>query len=642
MTLHASSLGRRHSPSSPSRELRAVCLSLVLLAGMTASAGPSVQVVWTSEKNPGDGAWFNGPIAFPHALSQQAASAFTDPTSTSATTIAVDPSVQYQTILGIGTSLEESTIFNLARMSSAKRTEVLQKLLSPSAGAGMNLVRITLGTSDFTGRTFYTYDDRPYGQTDPSLTYFSIQKDIDYNIISTLQQALAVNPNLKIFASPWSPPAWMKDNQSLIGGRLLTQYIPVLATYYRKAIQAYQAQGIPIYALTVQNEPLYTAPDYPSTSVTSDQERQLIIAVRNELNANGLSGVKIWAYDHNFDSAASYVAPIMSDATANAAVDGVAFHDYAGDPSAMTQVHNSYPSKNMLMTERSWWGTSGADRMAQYFRNWAVSYNAWVTMLDSTIRPEQWTGTPGPTMVIQNAYTYDTYWLLPEYYLIAQYSKFVQPGARRISSTYGSSSSVTNVSFLNPDNTIVSVIINQTAASQTFKLACEGQELLATIPAKTVGTYKWTRQGTSTPANLLANPGFETGNASSWTSEWHNAGLAYKVDTDYPYLGSYKLTLFEVGAYQQLLGQVKSVANGTYTASVYVRSGGGQRVLRLYAKNYGGVEKTAEIGSSVVTNYTRYTITGIQVTTGTIEIGVYTDANAYNWAAFDNFELVRN
>ncbi|WP_224360605.1 glycoside hydrolase family 30 protein [Hyalangium versicolor] len=620
----------------------AVSLSMGMLAGTSAWAGPTAQVVWTSEKNPGDGAWFNGPISFPYALSQQASATFTNPTSTSATTISVDPTAQYQTILGIGTSLEESTVFNLARMSAAKRTEVLKKLLDPATGSGMNFLRITLGTSDFTGRTFYTYDDRPYGQTDTSLTYFSIQKDIDYKIVSTLKEALAVNPNLKIFASPWSPPAWMKDNQSLIGGKLLTQYIPVLATYYRKALQAYQAQGIPIYALTVQNEPLYTAPDYPSTSITSDQERQLIIAVRNELNANGLSGVKIWAFDHNFDSAASYVAPVMSDATANAAVDGIAFHDYAGDPSAMTTVHNSYPSKNMLMTERSWWGTAGADRMAQYFRNWSVSYNAWVTMLDSTIKPEQWTGTPGPTMLIQNAYTYDTYWALPEVYLIGQYSKYVQAGAKRISSSYGSSTTVTNVSFLNPDNTIASVIINQTGSNQTFKLVSEGQELLATIPAKTVGTYKWTRQSTGTPTNLLANPSFETGSASSWASEWHNAAVAYKVDTDYPYLGSYKLTLFEVGAYQQLLGQSLSVSNGTYTASVYVRSGGGQNVLRLYAKNYGGAEKTAEIGSGVVTNYTKYTISGIQVTNGTIEIGIWADANANNWAAFDNFELVKN
>jgi len=633
MKVHKSALGRAFSLS----------MAMGLFVGTTADAGPEAQVIWSSEKNPGDGVWFNGPLTIPYALSQRPSTSFTNPTSTSATTLAVDPSVQYQTILGIGTSLEESTVFNLARMSAAKRTEVLKKLLDPTTGSGMNLLRITLGASDFTGRTFYTYDDRPYGETDPNLTYFSIQKDIDYNIIATIKQALAVNPNLKIFASPWSPPAWMKDNKSLIGGKLLSQYIPNLAVYFRKAVQAYQSQGIPIYALTLQNEPLYTAPDYPSTSVTSDQERQLLVAVKNELNANGLGSVKLWAYDHNFDSAVSYVTPILNNAAANAATDGVAFHDYAGDPSAMTQVHNTWPGKDVMMTERSWWGTSGADRMAQYFRNWAISYNAWVTMLDSNIKPEQWTGTPGPTMVIQNAYAYDTYWTLPEVYLLGQFAKYVQPGARRISSTYGSSGSVTNVAFLNPDNTVVAVVINQTGSNQTFKLSSEGQELLATLPAKTVGTYKWPRQGSGTTTNQLSDPGFESGGtASGWSSEWHSGEVAHKVDTDYPYAGSYKLTLFAPSAYQQLLGQPKSVANGSYRASVWVRSGGGQKVLRFYAKGHGGAEVTAEIGSGVVTNYTQYTLNNIQVTTGTVELGVYTDANANNWAAFDNFELVKN
>ena len=466
-------LARNPDMNAPKHLLgRLLRTSLALgLVASPALAGPTAQVVWSSEKNPGDGAWFNGPLSVPYALSAQASATFTNPTSTSATTLSVDPSTQYQTMLGIGTSLEESTVFNLSRMSAAKRTEVLKKLLDPASGSGMNLLRITLGTSDFTGRTFYTYDDVPYGQTDPNLTSFSIQKDIDYRIVATLKEALAINPNLKIFASPWSPPAWMKDNKSLIGGHLLSQYIPHLAIYLRKAVQAYQAQGIALHALTVQNEPLYLAPDYPSTGVTSDQERQLLIALKKELSANGLGDVKLWAYDHNFDSAVSYVTPILNDTSANAATDGVAFHDYAGDPSAMTQVHNTWPAKNVMMTERSWWGTSGADRMAQYFRNWAVSYNAWVTMLDSTIKPEQWTGTPGHTMLIQNAYTYDTYWALPEYYLIAQYSKYVQPGAKRISSTYGSSGTVTNVSFLNPDNTLVSVVINPAFAATVIAVA---------------------------------------------------------------------------------------------------------------------------------------------------------------------------
>lgn len=616
-------------------------LALGLLASPAVEAAATAQVVWTSEKSPGDRAWYSAPSVIPYTLSPQANIGFTNPTSTPATNLAVDPSVQYQTLLGIGTSMEESTVFNLARMSATKRTEVLKKLFDPSTGAGMNLVRITFGTSDFTGRQFYTYDDMPAGQTDPGLTNFSIQKDIDYNIIATLKQLLAINPNLKIFASPWSPPAWMKDNTSLIGGNLLSQYIPTLAVYYRKAIQAYQAQGIPIHAITVQNEPLYQAPDYPSMGMSSEQQRQLVIALKNELNAHGLS-TRLWAFDHNFDGALSFVTPILNDANAAAAVDGVAFHDYGGEPSAMTQVHNAYPTKNMMLTERSWWGTKGADRMAQYFRNWAVSYNAWVTMLDSNIQPEKWTGTPDPTMLVQDAYSHDSYWATPEYYLIAQFSRYVQAGAKRISSTYGSTGTVTNVSFLNPDNTIVSVVINQTASNQTFKISSEGQELLATLPAKTVGTYKWTRQGSGTTTNLLTNPGFEEGSTSGWGSEWHGGALAYKVDTDYPYTGSYKLTHYSASAYQQLNAQVKSLANGSYTASVWARSSGGQKVLRLYAKGHGGAEMTAEIGSGAVTGYTKYTLSNIQVTTGTLEVGVYSDANAQNWAAFDHFELVKN
>lgn len=621
---------------------KGVSLALSLLASTAAMAGPTAQVVWSSEKSPADRSWYSAPSAIAYALSAQTSLTFTNPSASSATTISVDPATQYQTILGMGTSMEESTVYNLSRMSAAKRTEVLKKLLDPTTGVGMNLLRITFGTSDFTGRTFYTYDDRPFGQTDTALANFSIQKDIDYNIVSTLKQALAVNPNLKVFASAWSPPAWMKDNTSLIGGNLLTQYIPTLATYYRKAIQAYQAQGIPIYAMTLQNEPLYKAPDYPSTGVSADQERQLAIALKQELSANGLS-TRLWAFDHNFDSAASYMAPILGDASANAALDGVAFHDYGGDPSAMTQVHNSYPSKNMMMTERSWWGTQGADRMAQYFRNWATSYNAWVTLLDSTIKPEQWSGTPDPTMLVQDAYANDSYWLTPEYSLIGQYSKYVQAGAKRISSTYGASTSVTNVSFLNPDNTVVSVVVNQTASNQTFKLACDGQELLATLPAKTVGTYKWTRQAAPPSTNLLTNPSFETGStASGWTNEWHSAAAASQVDTDYPYAGTYKLTHYSAAAYQQLNAQVKSVANGTYSASVWLRSSGGQKALRLYVKGHGGAELTAEAGSAAVTGYTKYSISNISVTTGSIEVGVYSDANAQNWAAFDALELVKN
>src|SRR6185312_266519 len=127
-----------------------------------------------------------------------------------------------------------------------------------------------------------------------------------------LQQALAINPNLKIFASAWSAPPWMKTSNNIIGGSLNSTYIPALATYYRRAVQAYAAQGIPIYALTLQNEPLFSPADYPGMLVSADQERQLAKALRAELSGAALGTTKIWAFDHNFSEGASYAAGVLS------------------------------------------------------------------------------------------------------------------------------------------------------------------------------------------------------------------------------------------------------------------------------------------------------------------------------------------
>src|SRR5690606_8658263 len=123
-------------------------------------------------------------------------------------------------------------------------------------------------------------------------------------------------------------------------------------------------------------------------------------------------------------------------------------------------IHAAYPDKPIYLTERSLWGAAGADRMAQYFRNYACSYNAWVTMLDSNISPHQWLGTPGPTMMIQDAADADNYWIIPEYYLLGQYTRFVKPGAYRVASDYGAKETVTNVVFRNPGSELVAVMIN--------------------------------------------------------------------------------------------------------------------------------------------------------------------------------------
>lgn len=457
----------------------------------------AVEVWWSSEVDPGKLKWFEGPRDIPYRLSRQPDIALTVPQETETTRITITPSHAGQQILGMGTSMEDTTISNLARMSPARREEVLRLLVDEESGIGLNLIRITLGTSDFTGQAFYTYNDMPEGVTDFEQRYFSIKKDVEFGIVETVQQLTALAPKVKIFASSWSPPAWMKTSGSLKRGSLKEgpEYTSALAKYYRLAIQAYQEHGIPIYAMTLQNEPLFET-DYPSCYMPPERQRELAVALRQELEQHGLE-TKIWIFDHNFSDAWAYVTPILNDAAGCGAVDGIALHDYEGSPEVMSEIHAAYPDKPIYLTERSLWGSAGADRMAQYFRNYACSYNAWVTMLDSNISPHQWLGTPGPTMMIRDAADVDNYWIIPEYYLLGQYTRFVEPGAYRVASDYGSKETVTNVVFRNPGGELVAVVINQSESEQEFCVLCAGRQWTAKLPAKTVGTYRW-RAGAGT------------------------------------------------------------------------------------------------------------------------------------------------
>jgi len=419
------------------------------------------------------------------------------------TTIDINPNKTYQSIMGMGSSMEESTVYNLMKMSPAKQEELLKKLVSKTDGIGMSMIRVTIGTADFTAQQFYTYDDLPPGETDPTLSRFSIQKDIDYGIIPTLQKIKAINPEVKFFASPWSPPGWMKTSDSMIRGQVKDEYLPVLADYYVKYIQAYKALGIDIEAMTLQNEPLLEI-DYPSTKMPWEQEAELAKLLKQKLIAAGLN-VKLWIFDHNPGETMVYPAQILALEENRAVIDGTAFHDYGGDLALMTQLHDLYPDKNVYLTERAVWGTEGADQIAQYYRNWARSYNSWVVMLDSDINTHQWVGTPDPTMLVQDSSDPDNYWLTPEYYFLGQFSKFVEPDYVRIDSNYGSTDKVTNVAFMSPDKkTIVTVVINRTNSEQTFKLVSDGTQIAATLPAKSVATYRWGRLNVNEP-----NPGNE-------------------------------------------------------------------------------------------------------------------------------------
>ncbi|HWU47226.1 MAG TPA: carbohydrate-binding protein [Humibacter sp.] len=473
------------------------------------SATANAQVTWSSEStasgyDPKNGNWYADPAVglagVAYKLSQQDDIALTAAGRDFGQVITVDPAKSYQSMLGIGCSMEDSTIHNLSLMSPSVRTQVLRSFFDPAKGAGFDLTRICFGSSDFSHSTFYTYDD---GTADPTLSRFSIQKDIDNHIISTLQEALRINPNLAICGTAWSAPAWMKDNNSLIDGHLLDEHIPTLARYYRMIMQAYAKQGITIHAVTPQNEPGWPAGHYPSMLVSAQQAAKLIDAMRAEFDAHGIS-TEIWGWDWNFGDTGTYISDMLGDSESGYTdayrnAKGIAWHDYSGDPSTMSLAKTEYPDLDMVMTERMWWGTNGADRIARYMRSSSIGYISWVTMLDQNRDTQQY-GSPDPTPLIQNPDDRNEYWALPEYYLFAQFSKFVQRGARRIWSDYGSTDILTTVAFLNPDGTIVTVVVNQTSSAQEFTLRSGQQQLIDDIPAKTAGTYVWTPSGPATAA----------------------------------------------------------------------------------------------------------------------------------------------
>lgn len=508
-------------------------------------AGVTVQVTFSSEYLPKNAGWFtnNWEGSITYKLDPQANLASINPDGAGITALNVYPGTQRQYIDGIGSSLEESTVYNLMKMNTTVRAGALKEMFTHDGwgnnkGINMSLARICLGASDFTGRAFYSYGS-------PA----DIQNDITYNIVSILQQAKGYSPFLRFMGSPWSPPTSMKTSGNLIGGNLISGQEGALSTYLRQAVKAYADNGLKLWSMTMQNEPLFIPADYPGMGVADWQGRDTAKALRTELNNNGQNDVKILAYDHNFAQAYPYMDATANDAAAVAAIDGTGFHDYAGDPSMMTTVHDDarMAGKSVHLTERSVWGVAGADRIVQYFRNWAQSYNAWVTMLDSNIQPEQWSGVPDPTMLIQSAAAPNTYWRTPEYYIMGQFSKYVQPGARRIDSDAGSSGTVTNVAFLNPSGEIVMVVVNQTAGSQTFKILSQGGQITATLPAKTVGTYRWMSDAwggaPGVGATLQAESAYQFGGLVSGSNVSYYEVGDYTVHRDVNFSGATSLNM---------------------------------------------------------------------------------------------------
>ena len=406
--------------------------------------------------------------------------------------INVDTSATFQTIDGFGYSLTGGSAFVINRLTPPVRSNLLRELFGNDYNSiGVSYLRISIGASDLDASVF-SYDDVPIGQTDVNLDHFSIDPD-RIDLIPLLKEILAINPSIKILGSPWSPPAWMKDNGSTKGGSLLPKYYDVYAQYFVKYIQQMKAEGITIDAITPQNEPLHPG-NNPSMLMLAEQERDFI---KNNLGpafkAAGFN-TKIITYDHNCDRP-DYPLTILNDPAARAFVDGSAFHLYNGDISALSQVHDAYPDKAVYFTEQ-WTGSNEtfADNLKWHvknviigsMRNWSRIALEWNLASDQNYNPH----TPGGCTECKGALTINgTVSRRVSYYIIAHASKFVPPGSVRIGSNIPGS--LHNVAFKTPSGKKVLIVENDGASDAGFNIAFNGKQIATSLPAGGVGTYIW-------------------------------------------------------------------------------------------------------------------------------------------------------
>ncbi len=479
---------------------------------------------WAStELHPNDARWYTQPWpeqAIRYRLTQipvtPEMSAAASPESA---LISLHPEQQYQTLLGLGSSLEHASVYAIRKNKTpVQQREILNALIDPKAGIGMNLFRISIGTSDFSDGTWAsTPPDNTqgwYSFQDTADSPFSIQRNIELGIVDVLKMAVEVgketaNP-VRFVASPWSPPRWMREHNNMVqGGTLKPEYYAAYAQYLRQFIQAYAKQGIPIYAITLQNERQFEPPAYPGMVLSWQQERDLLIKVyENFHNIGGEYGeplaVKLWGLDHNFNYWQQAVAQLDSLSSLGKLdyLDGTAFHHYAGDSSAMQKVHAAYPNKDVVFTEGSLWGVGkdnpnrGFQAVIRHLRHWSTAYLSWATMLPQQLdeanqSPYNKLGVVGPTMLIQEKGQSRQWYKLPEYWLMGQFSRFLQPGAKRINSQPVTFADIENVAFQNPDGSIACVLSNPAEETKAVALALGEKRWQVTLPAHSIVTVVW-------------------------------------------------------------------------------------------------------------------------------------------------------
>ena len=411
----------------------------------------------------------------------------------------VNPAVRHQEFLGIGGAITDASAEVFARLSLEKQKEFLTAYYDREKGIGYSLMRTTIHSSDFSSGS-YTYIE----EGDSALATFNIDHDRQVRIPLIKGATETAGGTLMLYASPWSPPAFMKDNKNMLrGGKLLPGYAQAWANYYVKFIKAYEAEGMPIWGISVQNEPMATQ-TWESCIYTAEEERDFLKNFLGPtLEREGLGDKNIIVWDHNRDLMNYRANVIFDDPEAAKYAWGLGFHWYetwtGGDPmfDNVRRVHEAYPEKKLMFTEGCvekfdtarylYWpnGERYGRSMINDFNNGTVGWTDWNILLDETGGPNHvgnfcFAPVHADTRTGELIYT-------PSYYYIGHLSRFIRPGAVRVS-TASSRSMLLSTSFLNPDGKMVTVVMNQGDVKADYQLFAGAFQTAVTIPAHAIQT----------------------------------------------------------------------------------------------------------------------------------------------------------
>ena len=412
--------------------------------------------------------------------------------------VTVDAAERHQSMVGFGAAITDASAWLIqTKLTPDQRDRLMAELFGRDAGGlGFSFTRVTIGASDFS-LNHYSLDDAPGGAPDPDLKHFSIERPAQY-VFPTVRQALAINRDLKVMASPWSAPAWMKTTHSLVKGQLKPEAYPVYAEFLARYVKAAGKAGVPTDYLSIQNEPDFEPENYPGMRWSAlDRARFFGENLGPVFLREGIQ-TRVLDWDHNWDHPEQPLT-VLADARARAFVSGVAWHCYGGDVSAQAQVAAEHPDKDVFFTE-----CSGGDWAADFddsfgwtmktlifgsTRHWARGVLMWNLALDETYGPHA-----GGCGDCRGVVTIDSRTGAvernQEYYAFGHASRFVKPGAVRIGSP-AKVGDLETVAFLNRDGGRVLIVLNSGQKPSVFAIADAERRFRATLPAQSAATLVW-------------------------------------------------------------------------------------------------------------------------------------------------------